>query len=201
MINPELKEGDRVVCLQMEDEFSSVPPGTAGTVDRVSEVFGVVQYNVRWDNGSSLALLSDVDAWDFEDNVKKKRQKRKLTEQDDTAKFFMDNTELFRNFKMKFLKEYLVKLAKCGVVNMFQAAPYLWMGKSRMELDFRYNNVENDICDEVLDNADEAQSIMINGVIKILEKEGKEPEVDKINSYLRKYSTKIVMGYMYLLSA
>ena len=161
MINPELKEGDRVVCLQMEDEFSSVPPGTAGTVERVSKVFGVVQYNVRWDNGSSLALLSDVDAWDSEENVTKKRQRRKLTEQDDTTKFFMDNTELFKNFKMKFLKEY----------------------------------------DEVLEKADEAQSIMINGVIKILEKEGKEAELDKINSYLRKYSTKIVMGYMYLLSA
>lgn len=201
MINPELKEGDRVVCLQMEDEFSSVPPGTAGTVEKVSEVFGVVQYNVRWDNGSSLALLSDVDAWDSEENVTKKRQRRKLTEQDDTTKFFMDNTELFKNFKMKFLKEYLISLAKCGVVNMFQAAPYLWMGRDRMELDFRYHNVENEICDEVLEKADEAQSIMINGVIKILEKEGKEAELNKINSYLRKYSTKIVMGYMYLLSA
>jgi hypothetical protein len=201
MINPELKEGDRVVCLQMEDEFSSVPPGTAGTVKKVSEVFGVIQYSVKWDNGSSLELLSDVDAWDLEDNVNKKRQRRKLTEQDDPTKFFMDNTELFKNFKMKFLKEYLISLAKCGVVNMFQSSPYLWMGRDRMELDFRYHNVENEICDEVLEKANEAQSIMINGVIKILEKEGKQVELDRINSYLRKYSTKIVMGYMYLLSA
>lgn len=201
MINPKLIEGDRIVCLNMEDEFSSVPPGTLGTVERISEVFGVVQYNIRWDNGSSLALLSDVDVWDYEDSWNKKRNRRKLTEQDNNLNFFMENTELFRNFKMKFLKEYLVSLAKCGVVNMFQSAPYLWMGRNRMELDFRYNNVENDICDEVLEMSDEAQSIMINGVIKILEKEGKEPEVDKINSYLRKYSTKIVMGYMYLLSA
>ena len=35
MINPEVKTGDRIICYHMESELS-VPPGTKGTVVRVS---------------------------------------------------------------------------------------------------------------------------------------------------------------------
>lgn len=199
MINPELKEGDRVVCLQMEDEFSSVPPGTAGTVERVSEIFGITQYNVTWDNGSTLALLSDVDAWDFEENMKKRR--RKINEDiegiNDT---FMKNIDVFKNFKMKFLKDYLVKLRDCGVTNMLGAAPYLYMGRDRMEIDFKYHNADDEICDEVLEMANLAQAEMIAGVIKVLESKNKEVSLDNINSYLRRYSSKILENYIALLS-
>ena len=72
MLNPKLKEGDRVRLLYMEGE--SISPGTWGTVKTVSHVFGDDQYTVFWDDGdknnvgevfSKLALISSQDAWDF----------------------------------------------------------------------------------------------------------------------------------------
>ena len=77
MLNPELKPGDRVILLYMKDE--TVPPGTVGTVTKKSTVFGTDHYNVKWDNGSSLALLSDVDAWTLEKKkkIEKKKSKKK----------------------------------------------------------------------------------------------------------------------------
>lgn len=72
MLNPKLKEGDRVRLLYMEGETLSA--GTWGTVKTVSHVFGDDQYTVFWDDGdknnvgevfSKLALISSQDAWDF----------------------------------------------------------------------------------------------------------------------------------------
>ena len=201
MLNPELKKGDRVVCLQMEDEFSSVPPGTAGTVQRISEVFGTIQYSVEWDNGSNLALLSDVDAWDLEENLNRKRGKNKLEEsEDDINKSIIKNLDTFQNFKMKFFKDFLLKLRDCGVTNMLGAAPYLYMGRDRMELDFKYHQTENDVCEEVLEMANTSQAEMINGVIKLLESKNKEVSLENINSYVRRYSSKILENYIILLS-
>lgn len=67
---PELKKGDRVVCYYMEDEINNVPIGMTGTVTKVSKVpFGLgIQYDVDWDNGSKLAILPEVDSFDYEEN-------------------------------------------------------------------------------------------------------------------------------------
>jgi hypothetical protein len=67
MINPKLKIGDRVVLLDMENE-DNMTPGTWGTVTRISHVFGTTDYGVKWDDGGSLNLLSDVDKWDTNEN-------------------------------------------------------------------------------------------------------------------------------------
>mgnify|MGYP006326297295 FL=1 len=64
-MNPKLEKGDRVCLLYMSGEIS-MNPGECGTVTSVDTIFGDIQYGVKWDNGSSLALLSDTDAWKFE---------------------------------------------------------------------------------------------------------------------------------------
>jgi len=70
--NAPLKEGDKVICIYMEDEFSPVAGGTPGVVKSVADVFGTKQYYVKWLNGSSLALIDGVDQW------------RKVVEDDET---------------------------------------------------------------------------------------------------------------------
>jgi len=71
--NAPLKEGDKVICIHMEDEFSPVAGGTPGVVKSVANVFGTKQYYVNWRNGSSLALIDGVDQWRkvVEDNDEK----------------------------------------------------------------------------------------------------------------------------------
>ena len=69
-INPTVKEGDRIVCYHMEGEYRFCPPGTTGTVKKISKVpFGMgYQIDVKWDTGSSLSLIPETDAWDLEEN-------------------------------------------------------------------------------------------------------------------------------------
>lgn len=76
MLNPDLKPGDRVVVLYMDDDTSPVPMGTAGTVMKSSVVFGEKHYMVNWDSGSKLNLIEGYDIWDLEDNVNRRLKKR-----------------------------------------------------------------------------------------------------------------------------
>ena len=199
MINPKLKVGDRVQILHMEDEWGDVPPGSTGTVTRVSDMFDEVIYGVEWDNGKSLNILSSTDVWDTEEN-RSQFKKKKISEQDETErhKSLVKNIDVFTNFKMRYLYEYLKKVRDCGVVNMFQAAPFLYMGKDRMEHFFRYQDIENEICEEVLDMANMAQHEMVTGVIKVLESQGKEDSIEIINRYLQRYSQKVLENYINL---
>ena len=193
MINPELKKGDRVVLLDMPGE-SSVPDGTHGTVYSVDKVFGDVQYGVEWDNGSKLALLSDTDMWDKEERFK---VKKKITE--DRDKFIMDNIELFKYFNIKFLKKYLLMVRESSITNMMGASPYLYIGRERIQHEFKYKDIHNEEAfEEVLDHANQAQAEMINGVINYLNDKGIEEDMSSINKYLQRFATKIVQTYTLL---
>ena len=68
-INPKLSIGDRIVCLEMEDEPKYF--GARGTVVDINKGPGFLQYNVQWDNGGALFLL-DTDSWILEKDFKKK---------------------------------------------------------------------------------------------------------------------------------
>lgn len=199
MINPKLKVGDRVQIMHMEDEMDIIPMGTWGEVTRVSNTMGEDIYSVKWDNGQYLNILSTTDIWDTEEN-RSKFKKKKISEQDETQRHenLYRNLDVFQNFKMRYLHNYLKKVRDCGVVNMFQAAPFLYMGKNRMENLFNYQDIEDEICDEVLEMADMAQSEMVNGVIKVLESQGKDDSLENINRYLRRYSQKVLENYINL---
>ena len=73
MFNPKVKIGDRVVCIQMQDDNVNVPVGTKGTVQKISKDPWGTQIEVKWDNGSTLALLDDVDVWMLDKDIKKKK--------------------------------------------------------------------------------------------------------------------------------
>jgi len=118
-LNPELKVGDRIMCFHMEGE-TGVPPGTLGTVIRISrdpfESENDSLITVKWDNGSTLALITSTDAWKLAPQ-EIKEQATGSPEYD----FFRKNPEVFENFDYKFLKKFLQKLRDSGVINMFQA--------------------------------------------------------------------------------
>lgn len=222
MINPELKKGDRVKLLQMEDQYSPVMPGTWGTVTSKSVVFGEVQYSVTWDNGTKDSvgneivsrhnLLADLDLWTKEENFKKRVSENKVIHKKNLIKETSDmdkewerglsiiqNKEVLKYFDMKFFKEYLDTLRETGIVNMFGASPYLFMGRDRIKHEFTYKDIPNeDAFDKLLDMADESQSKMIHGVIELLENEGRDAELSVINNKLNRYSTKILQMWVIL---
>jgi hypothetical protein len=81
---------------------------------------------------------------------------------------------------------------------MFGAAPYLYMGKDRIEHEFKYKDIDEDVSEKVLERADQSQSEMINGTIKALEAQGKEESLENINRYISRYATMVVETYFHL---
>ena len=190
-MNPKLKVGDRICLLYMSGELS-MNPGECGVVKSVDNVFGDIQYGVKWDNGSNLALLSDTDAWKFE--------KKQIKEDElDRMNVLYKNIDVFKFFKMGFLHKYLLLVRKASIVNMFQSPPYLWMGSERIKHEYKYKDIHNEEAfDEMVVMSDQAQAEMINGVINYLESEGIEENMDNINKYLRRFATMIVQNYMHI---
>jgi hypothetical protein len=129
-------------------------------------------------------------------------EKIKIKEQISNKSFdvlFDKNGDVFKSFNMKFFYKYLALIRKSSIVNMFGAAPYLYMGRERLEHEFKYEDIHNEEAfDEVLELADQAQSEMINGVINVLESKGKEDTLENINRYLRVYSVKVLENYIHL---
>jgi hypothetical protein len=198
MLNPRLKAGDRVCLYYMSNEYS-IPVNTYGTVTKAQHIFGESHYSVNWDNGSTLMLIDGLDIWGFEP-LKKQKKKQGITEDAaENLKKLSKNSKVFKLFNMRFLYKYLKLVSKSGIVNMFESAPYLYMGKERIEHEFKYKGVNNEEAfNKVLELADQAQSEMINGVINVLESEEKEDSLENINRYLRLYSTKVLENYVYL---
>jgi hypothetical protein len=85
--NAPLEVGDEVVCVNMDDQFSPVKAGTTGVVKSVSNVQGSNVYYVKWDSGSSLALLDGVDQW------------RKVAKEDDEEQLSESRIVLVRTKK------------------------------------------------------------------------------------------------------
>lgn len=197
-INPELKKGDRVSLISMGDE-SSLSYGDSGKVTSKVGVFGVTQYGVNWDKGSTLNLLADEDFWMLEDDFKNLLGKKKIKENKHIEA--LGRSDSFTEFNMKFLYEYMNKLRESSVVNMLQSQPFLYMGSDRMRHEFKYKEVSNEEAfEEVINMSDQAQAEMVQGVMNVLEKEGKEPDLDNINRYLRRFSQDILQNYIYIKS-
>ena len=195
-LKPELKVGDRIFLIRMEDLYPSVFPGQEGTVKKIVDLFGVRGYEVDWDNGSKLSLWSDVDSW----ILKPEKKSKDINEDKDPLggyDYFLSERDIHKFYKVLFFVKYLKVLRQTGLVNMFGAAPYLYMGKERLKKELDYKEIEiTEPIEELLELADESQSHMVNGAIKRLQKGKKEVTPETINRMIQKDSTKIVGLYI-----
>jgi hypothetical protein len=192
-LNPKLVKGDRIMCLHMDGE-TSVPPMTTGTVRGVvrdpfednSEII-----NVNWDNNSTLSLISITDSW-------VKIAQETLEEQAGTSEydFFNENPEVFENFDWRFLREFLNKLRDASPVNMLQSQPFLYSGREWIDRYYGEDQEDNEDFQEVLEMADEAKNKMIQGVLKYMESEGIEIDLDKVNRLIKKFANMILKLYI-----
>jgi len=195
-VNPPLNEGDRIELYYMEGE-SSVPMGTEGTVvsiddDPFDKKTKLIR--VKWDNGSSLSICSDVDKWKMtrEHNIEEQVDEVGGTQE---YEFFGKNEELFDLFDWRFLRKYLKVIQKTGIVNMFGASPLLYCGSEHLERYYGENKEDNESFQEALEMSDEAKNKMIQGTVKWLEKNNKEVTVESANRYVRRLASKMVELY------
>jgi len=182
--NPELNLGDRIILYHMEGE-TTVNPGTEGTVTHIAnDPFedGNKILTVKWDNGSSLSILSNYDVWK---HVKKKNI-------DESAEDWLrDNGDLLKYFKHRDVRDFLMKVRESGITNMFAASPLLYAGREHIDRYYGENPPDKEAFEQVLDMADSVKSMMIRGTMKYLESKGKEVSVDNVNSNIRKLAIKM----------
>jgi hypothetical protein len=194
-LNPELKVGDRIMCFHMEGE-TGVPPGTLGTVTRISrdpfESENDSLITVKWDNGSTLALITSTDAW----KLVPQEIKEQVTGSPEYD-FFNKNPEVFENFDYKFLKKFLLKLRESGVINMFQASPFLYSGKEWIDRYYGENQEDNEAFQEVLEMADDAKNKMIQGLLKYMESKNMDiDDMSRVNNLIDRFAMKINQFYV-----
>ena len=193
-LNPPLSSGDRIMCLHMDGE-TDVPPMTTGTVRSVTkdpfEDDGLI-INMSWDNGSQLGLVSVTDSW-------VKEHKEQIEEQTFSREydFFSKNPELFENFDYKFLRDYLYKLRESSVINMFQAAPFLYSGREWIDRYYGENQEDNEPFQELLDMSEESRNKMVQGLLKYMESKNMSlDDMGRVNAQLTRIAQKIVQLYI-----
>jgi hypothetical protein len=193
-LNPELKVGDKIMCYHMEGE-TSVSPGTIGVVRKIGrdpfedENSQIIE--VKWENGSTLALISSTDAW--KKVVEEIQEATGSPEYD----FFSKNPEVFENFDYKFLKKFLQKVRDSGVINMFQAAPFLYSGKEWIDRYHGENQEDNEAFQEVLEMADDAKNKMIQGLLKYMESKNMDvDDMSRVNNLINRFAMKINQLYI-----
>ena len=206
-INPyNLNKGDRIVCINMGGE-TSVSLGDPGTVTRVEEVGSSwTQINVKWDNGSDLSLILESDPkqqkdiWMLEDDFIEKygedslnviTESMDMNDMEKVAELY----EYFGEDGMDYFYEFLKALRRSSIINMHQAAPYLWMGKNNIRKFHAYVE-DNDEYDRMLEMADKSQQYMVNGVISYLEENDKEVSAENINRWLKRFDSVITSFWM-----
>lgn len=195
-LNPQLELGDYVICYHMEGEMN-VPPGSKGKVTKIQRdpiTPDAVMYSVKWENGQTLPLLSDVDTW--------KKIKKQIEEQtsDPLYDIFRRNRALFEYFDYGFFRDFFVKLRNSGIVNMFGSFPLLYAGREHLERYYGEGREDDEAFQELLEVADESKDKLIQGVLKYLEGEGKEINLDEdgvsqINSLARNFSKDLFLVF------
>jgi hypothetical protein len=77
MESPKLKKNDIVILMYMEDP-DSIDPLTLGKVIGHTRVFGDDQYDIEWESGRRLSLISSVDRWETEESLIEKKNEKLL---------------------------------------------------------------------------------------------------------------------------
>lgn len=193
-LNPELVKGDRVMCLHMDGE-TGVPMGVEGVVVKVGrdpfEEDGKI-IEVKWDNGSSLALISVTDSW-----VKVADSQIKESKVGDSRiDYFSENPEIFDHFDWRFFREFLNKVRESRVVNMHSSSPFLFSGKEWIDMNYGTNQEDNEEYEEMLDMANKSKDKMVQGILSYMDSKNMEPELDSVNRYVRRFAEKLVKLYI-----
>lgn len=193
-MNPEMKEGDRIICYHMEGELA-VPPGTKGHVIKiVTDPFAPDEkiIEVRWDNGSSLSLLTSTDFWKkIPEEIKEAR--------DPNWEFITSNTDLYKYFDWRWIREFLKDIRDSGFINMFEASPFLYSGKEHIDRYYGEFREDDENFQKVLDKADQSRDKIVMGVLNYMIENNRDLDnMDLVNRYARHFSQKLLGLYIAL---
>ena len=200
-LNPKLEPGDRIVLLHMDDPYSAVRIGTKGTVTKIVRVpFDMgYQYNVKWDDGSTLDLLPDSDSWVLATDVKPKKN---LTTEEfsQELKTLSKHKDIIKNMDYRPVLDFLKLVQKSGLVNMLQARVFLMTdSKNLHKLIYKFDGEPEDY-PELFENIDEVRDILINETIRIMQEQNMEFDDHTVNRVFQKVCGAVMEMYVSLYS-
>ena len=200
-LNPKLEPGDRIVLLHMDDPYSAIRMGTKGTVLKIVTLpFGMgYQYNIKWDNGSTLDLLPDTDSWILATAVKPKTN---LTTEEfsQELKTLSKHKDIIKNMDYRPVLDYLKMVQKSGLVNMLQAMPFLMTDSHDLhKLIYKFDG-EPDDYPELFENVDNVKQILVSETIRIMEENNMEFSDFTINRVFQKVCKAVMEMYVSLYS-
>lgn len=127
---------------------------------------------------------------------------------------FSDPDKLFKNldfvikfrehFDLDFFYEFFNDLKESGIVNMFGAAPYLYLGSdkisSQIKFEYEYDDdddiINQNAAQRVIEKADRVKMELINSVMEYFRSEDSDISVDKIKRGIQKFSSIILTMWM-----
>ena len=202
-LNPELKTGDRIILVHMEDE--SLGTGIKGEVLGISKTpsFGgkdSYQYQVRWfdDEGnplSKLSLIPEVDAWIFDkDNYESKSLNEIQFKNLDDLISWGDFLKVFGKKDLNRISEFFELERRSGFFNMAtDGGKFLLSGPDYIESFIKLKSFENNFNEEdknihklLLSRAQEVRDIFIRGAMKYLEEKDQELEIPNIQKTMQR---------------
>lgn len=192
-INPELVVGDRIVILHMSEESVSVPIGTKGEVVGITQTPWGIQYQVKWDNGSSLDIIPSEDFW--------KKEKNKIQENMlDDLKKKRESLKVFDYFnKPEDILNFLFKLQKSSITNMLEMSYFLLMDENTLRrwLIGRYSDEEiEDNYEELLESVEPMRNQLVYGLMNYMEKNNMSVEdLDLVNNEFKKFARMVSNTY------
>ncbi len=203
-LNPELRIGDTIRLIHMDDPFSPVTVGTIGTItDKTRDPFtkdGEFMYGVEWENGRSLNLMPE-DSWMIVDQI--------LEQAGVNPPRFETITDLLTKLSgsdLRKLNKFLLNLRDSGITNMYGATPFVYSGRDWIEKWVKAENFktrgelelpeDNEKLDEVLDQADEMRNIMARGALNAARNSKNDLGLNDINNELFKLAKEVVSFYM-----
>jgi hypothetical protein len=200
-LNPKLEPGDRIVLLHMDDPYSAVRMGTKGTVVKIVKLpFDMgYQYNVKWDNGSTLDLLPETDSWILATDVKPKTN---LTTEEfgNELKTLSKHKDIIKNMDYRPVLDYLKLVQESGLVNMLQAMPFLMTDSHDLhKLIYKFDG-EPDDYPELFENVDNVKQILVSETIRIMEENNMEFSDFTINRVFQKVCKSVMEMYVSLYS-
>jgi hypothetical protein len=200
-LNPKLEPGDRIVLLHMDDPYSAVRMGTKGTVVKIVKLpFDMgYQYNVKWDNGSTLDLLPETDSWILATDVKPKTN---LTTEEfgNELKTLSKHKDIIENMDYRPVLDYLKLVQESGLVNMLQAMPFLMTDSHDLhKLIYKFDG-EPDDYPELFENVDNVKQILVSETIRIMEENNMEFSDFTINRVFQKVCKAVMEMYVSLYS-
>jgi hypothetical protein len=209
--NPKLKEGDRVILVNMPGE--KLDTGDKGKVIKIGDQpsndskFDYL-YKMEWydDDGkiiSVLSLLPQSDTWMLDpEYTQNDLNEARIIDLDDLIRRH-EWSRLFKKSDLKYVMEYLEIIRRLGVVNMFQSGQFLGQTNEYLTKYFDLYRMQQDLDDKdeemiekILEMSENVRNIMISAAINDLERKNKEITGSSATYRVNKLATEVVKYFM-----